>query len=75
MPRKLKISLPRGGSSKNTISQHFATMNCAACGQLTTAGICLSCQREHQRTSVVLTNKIQSLERAHVNITKVSKVF
>jgi len=74
MPRKFVTSLPTAvpcGLKKSTISQYFATMNCAVCNQLTNSGVCLCCQEEPERVAVVLANKIRTWERAYCNITKV----
>jgi hypothetical protein len=59
------------GLKKSTISQYFATMNCAMCNQLTNCGVCLSCQQKPEQVAVVLTNKIRTWERTYSNITKV----
>jgi len=74
MPRKFIPNLPTTvphGLKKSTISQYFATMNCAVCNQLTNAGVCSSCQQEPQKVAVVLANKMRMWERTYTNITKV----
>jgi DNA polymerase zeta len=74
MPRKCVTNLPTAmsdGLKKSTISQYFATMNCAVCSHLTSSGICLTCQQQPQKVAVVLAHKIRTWERTYSNIKKV----
>ncbi|XP_011182997.2 DNA polymerase zeta catalytic subunit [Zeugodacus cucurbitae] len=79
LPRKLLIVPPVSTANKltckveqathakkSTISQYFSATNCIAnCGRQTKQGICVACERQPQRTFVVLHQKIAKIERGY----------
>ncbi|XP_066995085.2 uncharacterized protein PolZ1 [Anabrus simplex] len=74
LPRKFTHYLPTSvtdGQKKSTISQYFATTNCAACGQQTHSGLCAECQNHPQSTAIILADKLRQWERTYSNIVKV----
>jgi DNA polymerase zeta len=77
MPRRTIAGLPtctnNAGPSRprGTISQYFATVECAVCRQQTREGLCVECQTQPQKAAVVLSNKLRRWERAASNMAKV----
>lgn len=79
MPRKQIQYLPSeqdiSKEKKSTISQYFATMNCAVCGNQTREGLCEACLETPQQTIVVLHQKITTWERNYIETKQVIIYF
>ncbi|XP_063242557.1 uncharacterized protein LOC134542336 isoform X2 [Bacillus rossius redtenbacheri] len=76
MPRRAAPSLPLAGprpTKCSTISQYFATVNCAVCDQPTHGGLCPACLELPHKVAAVLGDKVRSWERAYSNITQVCR--
>ncbi|XP_018800849.1 PREDICTED: DNA polymerase zeta catalytic subunit isoform X1 [Bactrocera latifrons] len=57
---------PANHAKKSTISQYFSATNCIAnCGRQTKQGICAECERQPQRTFVILHQKMAKIERGY----------
>jgi hypothetical protein len=75
MPRKAVSYLPTSvptGQKKSTISQYFATTDCAACARPTSTGLCAECAARPQPTVLALVDKVRVWERTYARITQVS---
>lgn len=79
MPRKQLSTLPTDihfeKSKKSTISQYFATINCAVCGLQTSDGLCDKCCQNPQKTLVALNEKIWRWERNFAEVNKVNNTY
>lgn len=57
-------TIAKNASKKSTISQYFSTTSCVSdCGEQTQNGICANCQRHPQKSAVILSLKVNNLER------------
>lgn len=77
MPRRQLQVLPTEDThsekiKKSTISQYFATMSCAVCGQQTRDGLCDACSKNPQHSLVVLYTKVNNWERTYDEVSLVS---
>nr|XP_036219196.1 DNA polymerase zeta catalytic subunit [Bactrocera oleae] len=64
---KLAFNVEQASHAKKiTISQYFSATNCiASCGRQTKQGICEVCERQTQRTFVILHQKMAKIERGY----------
>lgn len=78
MPRKqiqyLPTSSPAKGK-KSTISQYFATTNCAICGEQTKTGLCLLCESKPQKSAILLHEKVRAWEKSYYSTKTVSIII
>ncbi|KAF4520400.1 hypothetical protein B566_EDAN018620 [Ephemera danica] len=76
MPRRTisslpTVSMPGNRTNARTISQYFATVECAACRrEQTREGLCGSCQTKPRESAIVLVHKVRRWERASANMNK-----
>lgn len=64
MTSTASTTITKNSSKKSTISQYFSTTSCATdCGEQTQNGICANCQRQPRKSAVILSLKVNHLER------------
>lgn len=58
-------------NKKGTISQYFASLNCAVCDRKTQSGLCEECRANPQTTITSLMKRVQQWDRARVQLNKI----